>query len=194
MVKAIRAFLEFCYLVRRSVISEDTLEAIDDALARFHRHREIFRHVGVRDNFNLPRQHSLVHYRQMIQMFGAPNGLCSSITESKHIKAVKKPWRRSNKNMALGQMLTTNQRIEKLAAARVHLNTYEMLSKSILPDRYFTAMPQPDSDEQHDDAVAVDGPSRLGETKLAKCPGKASYVLDCSAIDVPFSPWLSTRG
>jgi hypothetical protein len=175
-VKAIRAFLEFCYLVRRSVISEYTLASIDDALARFHRHREIFRHVGVRDNFDLPRQHSLMHYRQMIQMFGAPNGLCSSITESKHIKAVKKPWRRSNKNMALGQMLTTNQRIKKLAAARVHFNTYEMLYESILPDRYFVARLQPDSEDH--DAVAVDGPSRLGETKLAKCPGKVSSVLD----------------
>lgn len=27
----------------------------------------------------------------MIQAFGAPNGLCSSITELKHIKVVKKP-------------------------------------------------------------------------------------------------------
>ncbi|KAJ6617373.1 hypothetical protein B0H10DRAFT_2176466 [Mycena sp. CBHHK59/15] len=27
----------------------------------------------------------------------APNGLCSSITESKHIKAVKQPWRRSRR-------------------------------------------------------------------------------------------------
>ncbi|KIJ16060.1 hypothetical protein PAXINDRAFT_76254, partial [Paxillus involutus ATCC 200175] len=42
--------------------------------------------------------------------FGAPNGLCPSITESKHITAVKKPWRRSNKHNALGQILRTNQR------------------------------------------------------------------------------------
>lgn len=31
------------------------------------------------------------YYAYVITQFGAPNGLCSSITESKHIKAVKKP-------------------------------------------------------------------------------------------------------
>ena len=178
MVKAIRAFLEFCYLVRRSVISEDTLEAIDDALARFHHHREIFRHLGVRDNFNLPRQHSLMHYHHMIQMFGAPNGLCSSITESKHIKAVKKPWRRSNKNEPLVQMLTTNQRIDKLAAARVHYNARDMLSRSMLPDRYLSAAPQPDAEVDDDDAGAVDGPTGLGQTNLARCAGMCFFVLN----------------
>ncbi|KAH9975649.1 hypothetical protein BJV74DRAFT_862382 [Russula compacta] len=45
--------------------------------------------------------HSLEHYRRNIQLFGAPNGLCSSITESKHIKAVKEPWRRSSHFEAL---------------------------------------------------------------------------------------------
>ena len=179
MVKAIRAFLEFCYLVRRSVISEDTLEAIDNALARFHYHREIFRDVGVRDQFNLPRQHSLVHYRQMIQMFGAPNGLCSSITESKHIKAVKKPWRRSNKNMPLAQMLTTNQRVDKLAAARVHYDACGILSRSMLPGRYFSATPKPDAEVINDDeAGAVDSPTGLGETILARCAGTCSFMLD----------------
>lgn len=63
-------------------------------------------------------------------MFGAPNGLCSSITESKHIKAVKKPWRRSSKHKALGQMLLTNQRLDKIAAARVDFQLRGMLKGS----------------------------------------------------------------
>ena len=57
------------------------------------------------------------HYLDMICLFGAPNGLCSSITEAKHIKAVKEPWHRSNRNKPLKQMLLTNQRLDKLAAA-----------------------------------------------------------------------------
>ncbi|KAG6839004.1 hypothetical protein C0991_006648 [Blastosporella zonata] len=94
MVRSIAAFIEFCYLVRQSVIDEDNLVAIEGALAKFHHERVIFEHEGVRpDGFSLPRQHSMVHYRHLIQEFGAPNGLCSSITESKHIKAVKEPWR-----------------------------------------------------------------------------------------------------
>ena len=66
------------------------LAQIQSTLDCFHQHREIFRELGIRpDGFSLPRQHSLVHYVFAITQFGAPNGLCSSITESKHIKAVK---------------------------------------------------------------------------------------------------------
>ena len=108
MVRAVRAFLEFCYLVRRSQIDEDVLLKIDAAVRDFHQERESFREHGIREDFLLPRQHSIIHYRQLIQMFGAPNGLCSSITESKHIKAVKEPYRRSNRNQPLGQMLRGN--------------------------------------------------------------------------------------
>ncbi|KAF7296170.1 hypothetical protein HMN09_01085500 [Mycena chlorophos] len=43
MLQAVSALVEFCYLVRRSVITEDTLQAIDDAVERFHRYREAFR-------------------------------------------------------------------------------------------------------------------------------------------------------
>ncbi|KAI0038125.1 hypothetical protein FA95DRAFT_1475492, partial [Auriscalpium vulgare] len=49
------------------------------------------------------------HYRHLIEEFAALNGLWSSITESKHIKAVKEPWRRWSRNEALGQMLLANQ-------------------------------------------------------------------------------------
>ncbi|KAG2034077.1 hypothetical protein BDR03DRAFT_820703, partial [Suillus americanus] len=54
------------------------------------------------------RQHSLCHYHYLVQQFGAPNGLCSSLTESKHHKAVKEPWRRSSGYLPLGQILINN--------------------------------------------------------------------------------------
>ncbi|KAH9952829.1 hypothetical protein BJV74DRAFT_929895 [Russula compacta] len=85
VVKCLSAFLDFCYIARH-------------ALQCFHHYQEFF--VGTAgvngDRISLPRQHSLEHYLRSIQLFGSPNGLCSSITESKHIKAVKEPWRRSS--------------------------------------------------------------------------------------------------
>ncbi|KZP04646.1 hypothetical protein FIBSPDRAFT_915040 [Athelia psychrophila] len=95
MVRALSAFLDFCYLVRRDVIDEATLDDIDDALSRFQRDRVAFGDVRAR-GFSLPRQHSL----------------------SMHIRAVKEPYRRSSHFQALGQMLLTNQRLDKLAACR----------------------------------------------------------------------------
>jgi len=128
IVRCFRAFLEFCYIVRQDIITEDTLEKLSNALQCFHQYRQIFLDTGVRSNFSLPRQHSLNHYILLIHMFGAPNGLCSSITESKHIKAVKEPWRRSSKFNALGQMLLTNQRLDKIAASRVDFTARKMLN------------------------------------------------------------------
>lgn len=133
MVLALRAFLEFCYIARRDIQDTKSLAALDDALKRFHKHRIIFETTGVRlDGFALPRQHSLIHYFSLIRAFGAPNGLCSSITESKHIKAVKEPWRRSSRWEALGQMLLTNQRLDMLAATRVDFKARGMLEGTCL--------------------------------------------------------------
>jgi hypothetical protein len=127
-VRTVRALLDFCYIARRSALTEVDLSQLEDALSCFHQHREIFITAGVRDNFLLPRQHALVHFPSLIRLFGAPNGLCSSITESKHIRAVKEPWRRSNRNQALGQMLVTNQRLDQLMAARSDFTNRGMLN------------------------------------------------------------------
>ena len=169
--------MEFCYLVRRSVLDDNDLDAIDTAVADFHRDRVAFNEIRP-DGYSLPRQHSLVHYRFLIQEFGAPNGLCSSITESKHIKAVKEPWRRSSRFEALGQMLVTNQRLDKLAAARVNFQSRGMLSSSIFgqPDSQPTLATQPpdDANNDDDDGGAVDG-NVLGEVTLARKP-RTSFI------------------
>ena len=137
VVRTFRAFLEFCYLVRRDIITDDTLAKLQHALTWFHQYREIFRTMEVHpDGFSLPRQHSLTHYEVLIQSFGAPNGLCTSITESKHIKAVKEPWRRSNKYNALGQILLTNQCLDKLAAATVDFEKRGMLKGSLASSHF----------------------------------------------------------
>jgi hypothetical protein len=104
------------------------LADIENTLVRFHKLCEIFHECDVvPDGFSLPRQHSLAHYPFLITQFGAPNGLCSLITESKHIKAVKHPYRRLNCNKPLGQMLVTNQQLDKLAAVRIKISSKDPL-------------------------------------------------------------------
>lgn len=109
---------------------------MNNALSRFFKYRETVIALDLRENFSLPRQHSLIHYPALIRLFGAPNGICSSITESKHIRAVKEPWRRSNRCNALGQMLVTNQRLDQLSAARAHFEKQGMFDGSILPNSF----------------------------------------------------------
>lgn len=96
MVHTVHNLIEFSYLVHCNVHNTQSLEAVDAALKSFHTNREIFRTSGVLSHFNYPCQHSLKHYVTVICAYGSPNGLCSSMTKNKHIKAIKKPWRHSN--------------------------------------------------------------------------------------------------
>lgn len=180
-------------------MTEDDLDALDTALQRFHHYRAVFKDTGVRpEGFSLPRQHAIVHYRDHIQNFGAPNGLCSSITESKHIVAVKKPWRRSGRYNALRQMLVTNTRSDKLAAARVDFLLRGMLEGTCLGemlhilsgdqdnvDEDIGGSATSDSDEEDSDGQnnchgdssgPVDGPPILGEVTLALKKGMTIHT------------------
>jgi len=178
MVRALSAFMEFCYLVCCSQIDEDTLTAIDAAVKCFYRDREIFIEAGIRDDFLLPRQHSIIHYHELITLFGALNGVCSSITESKHIKAVKEPWRHSSCNQPLRQMLLTNQHLDKLSALRVDFETQGMLGPLSMLHMPQSTEP-PHQEEQvrgHDhDVEIVEGMTSLGDVKLARHPGLCHF-------------------
>ncbi|KAJ7752437.1 hypothetical protein DFH07DRAFT_868822 [Mycena maculata] len=128
MVKCLSSFMEFCYLVCRNAISTPDLAKIENVLARFHQYRVIFIECGVRTNISLPCQHSLIHYPRSIRLFGSPNGLCSSITESKHIKAIKEPRHRSSRFNTLKQMLVMLTRLDKLAALKAAFRVRGMLT------------------------------------------------------------------
>ncbi|KAI0000684.1 hypothetical protein BJV74DRAFT_876933 [Russula compacta] len=176
MVKCILAFLDFCYIAQRNALTNSDLEELQDALTHFHHDQEIF--VGTAgvngDQISLPRQHSLMYYLCSIQLFGSPNGLCSSIMESKHIKAVKEPWRHSSCYKALKQMLVTNSHLDKLASAGhifSQLGIMEGMASS------YTAMilrgesPQPrtmEDKDDNDDVGPVAGPKSLSSIELAQ--------------------------
>jgi hypothetical protein len=117
------------------MIDEDTLALIEDALDHFHHYWGVFLQVGVcPTRFSLPWQHSLSHYYHLICLFGVPNGLCSSITKSKHSKAVKKPFQCSNQCNALGQMLVTNQQLDQIAAVHSDFKGQGILKGMVLTD------------------------------------------------------------
>ncbi|KIM78661.1 hypothetical protein PILCRDRAFT_75263 [Piloderma croceum F 1598] len=88
MILTIQAFNDCCYIFHDT----NSFQDLQDALNQFHHYHTIFQTCGVHLNsFNLPCQHSLIHYFRLICAFGAPNGLCSLITESKHIDTIKEP-------------------------------------------------------------------------------------------------------
>ena len=174
MICALRAFLEFCYLAQQNSHNVNSLKDMDNALSEFHKCREVFVESGIRTADSWPpRQHSAKHYVRSIREFGSPNGLCSSITESKHIDAVKKPWRRSNRCNALNQILITNDRLDKLQAARAYFQARGMLCDvSSICNRNINSREEEllsgkDTGNAEDDAGAVVGSTVVGSVVLA---------------------------
>lgn len=175
--------MELCFLFRRNAITNTDLQRIQYELDRFQELRTIFIETGVRADISLPRQHALQHYHYSIMLFGSPNGLCSSITESKHIVAVKEPWRRSSRYKALSQMLRTLSRLDKLAALRqIYVQRGMMVGKTsayvaqshndvpgpmVLDDEDSDGLGGAEGDDNTDDVGPVPGPRALSPVKLA---------------------------
>ncbi|KAI6039615.1 hypothetical protein EDC04DRAFT_2867920 [Pisolithus marmoratus] len=131
-----------------------TQSLIGDALASFHSHHGIFHNAGVVLTFSLPQQHAMKHYPYLICQFGTPNGLCSSITESKHIKAVKQPYQHTNHFWALGQILRINERLDKFAAAQADFKKCQMLRGNCLSNES-TASFEEDPGDTDDSPMSV---------------------------------------
>ncbi|KAG2005607.1 hypothetical protein CC2G_001999 [Coprinopsis cinerea AmutBmut pab1-1] len=189
MVKCLVSFMDACYIFRRNGITVSALETAKIRLAEFHALREVFVKEGTRSHCSLPRQHALSHFIDAIRNFGAPNGLCSSITESRHISAVKEPWRRSNRNDPLLQMLQTIVRLDKMAALRRKLMHHGKLEGTTA---MYMAMDEGemaekrdvgneemvDGDSDDDEGVGADGiDDRVDDVAPAAGPRLASSVL-----------------
>ncbi|KAG2150701.1 uncharacterized protein EDB93DRAFT_1327959 [Suillus bovinus] len=117
-------------------------------------------------------------------LLDAPNGLCSSITESKHIKAVKQPWRRSSKYNALSQMLLTNQRLDKVAAARVDFTTRSMLKGSCAFSYYNSSVENPSYIDNDDgDPEVQQNPAHAGSNPFAIESDDFDDVEDQGVVD-----------
>jgi hypothetical protein len=177
MVQCVSAFLNCCYIVRRNAITTTDITCFRRYLADFHRLRQIFITTDVRENVSLPRQHALMHYPDGIEMFGSPNGTCTSQTEAKHIPVVKEPWRRSSRNDPLHQMLRTICRLDKLTALQRVFKQQGMLIDTvsnymaqqlagnappvlpwITPAADANNTPESDNDGDENDAGPVPGP------------------------------------
>jgi hypothetical protein len=168
IVRCLSAFLDACYIARRQDLDNNALNAFEVSLQIFWQSRKIFQTSGVRPTgFSLPRMHSLMHYRSQINDFGAPGGLCSSITESRHITAVKKPWRRSNRNNAIKQMLLTNQRLDKLAAMRS-----DFVARGMIPASHANVL-IPSTDHEDDEEGPSEGEVVDGHVDLARTRRKS---------------------
>ncbi|KAF8267076.1 hypothetical protein EI94DRAFT_1771946 [Lactarius quietus] len=192
VVKCLSTFLDACYIVHCQDIDNKALNDFEAAFDRFLHYREVFCTFGVRPSgFSLPRQHSLVHYHQQVEDFGAPGGLCSSITESCHSSLVKGTYGHSNCHKPMGQMLLINQFLDKLTAMQADFAERGMIPAGHTPPRNFLhpcmlteAMPN-SNDSDSEDEDPLEGNIVMGHVVLAwKCACQYPQDIDSLSLHI----------
>jgi hypothetical protein len=114
LVIATRAVLEFLYLAQLPSHNDETLQDLDSALATFHANKSIFIDLGIREDFNLPKLHSLLHYTSSIKLFGSTDNYNTEYSERLHIDLAKDAYAATNHKDELVQMTTWLERKEKI--------------------------------------------------------------------------------
>ncbi|CAE7232083.1 unnamed protein product [Rhizoctonia solani] len=123
----VRALVDFMYRAHAPSLTESDLNAMDDDLRIFHRHKNLL--VGPvyeeADHFDkIPKLHMLRHWTYLIRELGTPDGYNTEAPEHLHIEYAKVPWRASNKVRPLPQMVTYIQRQEAIRVHRALLDQY----------------------------------------------------------------------
>ncbi|KAI0683325.1 hypothetical protein BC835DRAFT_1423408 [Cytidiella melzeri] len=122
VLRAATAAVDFIYYSQLHIHTTVTLQALGDALATLHEHKGVFIDAGVRENFNFPKFHQLVHYVTAIQSRGSANGYNTESPERLHIDFAKKAYRASNRREYVSQMATWLRRQESVVEFKKYLD------------------------------------------------------------------------
>jgi hypothetical protein len=78
--------------------------------------------VGIHDDFNIPKFHSLLHYVDSIKAFGTTDNYNTEMFERLHIDFAKHGWRASNHRDEFPQMIRWLSRQEKIDSFAKHIS------------------------------------------------------------------------
>ncbi|KAH9021271.1 hypothetical protein EDB84DRAFT_1275071 [Lactarius hengduanensis] len=114
VIRTVRALLDFLYLAQLPSHTSETLLRLEESLARFHEDKDVFVDLGVREHFNIPKVHSLLHYKSSITLFGSTDNYNTEQTERLHIDFTKDAYRATNHKDEYPQMTAWLERREKI--------------------------------------------------------------------------------
>ena len=114
LICATRSLLNFLYLAQYPVHSTTTLALLTNSLSEFHKNKDIFVDLGIRENFNIPKLHFLKHYEDFIKLHGTTDNYSTEYMEHLHIDLVKDAFHATNRKDEYPQMMNWLERREKL--------------------------------------------------------------------------------
>jgi hypothetical protein len=144
VLKAVCGLLDFLYLAQLPSQTTDTITRLEHSLVVFHENKDIFVDLGVREHFNVPKIHSLLHYCSSVLLFGTTDNYNTEQTERLHIDFTKDAYRATNHKDEYNQMMTWLERREKLQrhAMFIKWRQQQHSHASVLPQRSM-GPPQP---------------------------------------------------
>ncbi|KAI6026905.1 hypothetical protein BKA83DRAFT_4463011 [Pisolithus microcarpus] len=117
-----RALLDFIYYAQFQKHTDVTLGAMQDSLKTFHEYKHVLIELEVRQDFNVPKLHSLQHYVASIRALGSADGYNTEYPERLHIDYAKEAYRASNKRDYVEQMALWLQRQEAVCYKSAYLD------------------------------------------------------------------------
>ena len=122
VLKIAVAVVDFIYYAQLQSHTTRTLDAMENALHTFHENKSIFMRLGVRQHFNIPKIHQMLHYVSAIKSRGTADGYNSEAPERLHIDFAKDAYRASNKRKYISQMTIWLSRQEAVAQFSAYLD------------------------------------------------------------------------
>ena len=114
VIRTVHALLDFLYLAQLPSHTTNTIVRLNKSLAQFHDNKAVFVDLGVREHFNIPKIHSLMHYSTSITLFGTTDNYNTEQTERLHIDFTKDAYRATNHKDEYPQMTTWLERHKKM--------------------------------------------------------------------------------
>jgi len=96
------------------VHTDETLETLEDALARFHQVKDIFIDLGIWESFNIPKLHFVQHYVMLIRLYGTTDNFDTAYTKQLHIDFAKDAYDATNHKDEFTQMANWLECKEKI--------------------------------------------------------------------------------
>ncbi|KAL0572117.1 hypothetical protein V5O48_009844 [Marasmius crinis-equi] len=136
---AVRGMLDFVYLAQYPLHTSDSLQLLEEALTRFHDHKDVFVELGACSGFRIPKLHGCQHYSRHFMNFGTADNYNTEYTERLHIDLAKDAYRSTNRRDELPQMVLWLDRREKLHRHTKFISS--LLSQSSAPPLVYDITP-----------------------------------------------------
>lgn len=116
-----QAVVDFVYYSQLQLHTTDSINALRGALKKFHDNKQIFIDLEIREHFNIPKIHSMIHYPEAIWQKGALDGYNTELPERLHIEYAKDAYRAGNRRDYIAHMTHWLQRQEAVDARTAFL-------------------------------------------------------------------------